>query len=172
MLVALIAMYLVITLGAYASGAVAYFITQPDNINFGTFTLRTLLYCFGSFAAMFCLTGICFGASCFFNKSSNSVAIGGGACILAFLGCILVLFGNKVFVSVGVGVEAMNFFNYLSIYTLIDTESMSNFAKAVTGAYGGAMSFNWIWELGILLVVGAILAFAGGRKFVRKDLPL
>ena len=172
MLVALIAMYLVITLGAYASGAVAYFITQPDNINFGTFTLRTLLYCFGSFAAMFCLTGICFGASCFFNKSSNSVAIGGGACILAFLGCILGLFGNKVFVSVGVGVEAMNFFNYLSIYTLIDTESMSNFAKAVTGAYGGAMSFNWIWELGILLVVGAILAFAGGRKFVRKDLPL
>lgn len=172
MIVSLVAMYFVITVGAYSSGAVAYFITQPDNINFGTFTLRTLLYCFGSFSAMFCLTGICFGASCFFNKSSNSVAIGGGACILAFLGCILGLFGNKVFVSVGVGVEAMNFFNYLSIYTLIDTESMSNFAKAATNAYGGIMSFNWIWELGILLVVGAILAYLGGHKFVRKDLPL
>lgn len=171
-LVALIAMYVVITLGAYLSGIVAFFITKPKDINFATFTLRTFLYCFGSFSAMFALVGVCFGASCFFNKSSNSVAIGGGACILAFLGCILGLFGNKVFVSVGVGVEAMNFFNYLSIYTLIDTESMSNFSKAVTGAYGGVMSFNWIWELGILLVVGVVLAFFGGRKFVRKDLPL
>jgi len=172
MIVSLVAMYIVITLGAYISGAVAFFITQPTNINFGTLTLRTFLYCFGSFAAMFGLTGICFGASCYFNKSTNSIAIGGGACILAFLGCILGLFGNKVFVSVGVGVQAMNFFNYLTIYTLIDTESMSNFAKAVTGAYGGTMSFAWMWESAILLVIGAVFAFGGAFKFVKKDLPL
>ena len=168
----LVAMYVVITTGAYVSGAVAYFITKPANINFGTFTIRTFLYCLGSFCAMFGLSGVCFGASCWFNKSNNSVAVGGGACVLAFLCCILGLFGNKVFVSVGVGVEAMNFFNYLTIYTLIDTESMSNFAKAATGAYGGAWSFNWMWELAILLVLGGVLAFVGGRKFVKKDLPL
>ena len=168
----LVAMYLIITTGAYVSGAIAFFITKPTNINFGTFTLRTLLYCLGSFCAMFGLSGICFGASCWFNKSQNSVAVGGGACILAFLCCILGLFGNKVFVSVGVGVQAMNFFNYLTIYSLIDTESMSNFAKQITGVYGGSWSFNWMWELGILLVIGAVLAFVGGRKFTKKDLPL
>lgn len=172
MILSLIAMYTVITLGAYISGAIAYFITKPTNINFGTLTLRTFLYCFGSFAAMFGLTGICFGASCFFNKSTNSIAVGGGACVLAFLCCILGLFGNKVFVSVGVGVQAMNFFNYLTIYTLIDTESMSNFAKAVTGAYGGVMTLNWVWELGILLIGGGLLAFLGAFHFVKKDLPL
>lgn len=172
MIVSLIAMYVVITLGAYISGAVAYFITKPTNINFGTLTLRTFLYCFGSFAAMFGLTGICFGASCFFNKSSNSIAIGGGACVLAFLCCILGLFGNKVFVSVGVGVQAMNFFNYLTIYTLIDTESMSNFAKAVTGAYGGVMQLNWLWEAAILFVIGGVFTALGAIHFVRKDLPL
>lgn len=172
MILSLIAMYLVITVGAYISGMIAYFVTQPANINFGTFTVRTLLYCFGSFCAMFGLTGICFGASCFFNKSNQSIAVGGGACVLAFLCCILGLFGNKVFVSVGVGVEAMNIFNYLTIYTLIDTDSMSQFAKALTGAYGGTWSFNWMWELGILLVGGIILAFFGGRRFTKKDLPL
>ena len=172
MLVALVAMYIVITAGAYSSGAIAYFITKPKDINFATFTLRTFLYCFGSFSAMFALVGICFGASCFFNKSSNSVAIGGGACILAFLGCILGLFGNKVFVSVGVGVEAMNFFNYLSLYTLIETESMSNFAKFASGAYGGVLSLNWLWEVAILFGIGGILAFLGAGRFVKKDLPL
>ena len=172
MILSLIAMYLVITVGAYISGMIAYFVTQPANINFGTFTVRTLLYCFGSFCAMFGLTGICFGASCFFNKSNQSIAVGGGACVLAFLCCILGLFGNKVFVSVGVGVEAMNIFNYLTIYTLIDTDSMSQFAKALTGAYGGTWSFNWMWELGILLVGGIVLAFFGGRRFTKKDLPL
>ena len=172
MIASLIAMYLVITVGAYISGAIGYFITKPTNINFGTFTLRTLLYCLGSFMAMFALTGICFGASCWFNKSGNSTAVGGGACVIAFLCCILGLFGNKVFVSVGVGVEAMNFFNYLTIYTLIDTESMSNFAKYVTGAYGGVMSISWLWEIGILLAVGVSLAIVGGVRFVKKDLPL
>lgn len=171
-ILSLVAMYLIITISAYVSGAIAFFITKPANINFGTFTLRTFLYCLGSFCAMFGLSGICFGASCFFNKSNQSVAVGGGACILAFLGCILGLFGNKVFVSVGVGVEAMNFFNYLTIYTLIDTESMSEFAKMATGAYGGAWNFNWIWELAILLVIGGLLAFLGGFKFTKKDLPL
>ena len=77
-----------------------------------------------------------------------------------------------MFVSVGVGVQAMNFFNYLTIYTLIDTESMSNFAKAVTGAYGGTMTLAWLWEAAILFAIGAVFAFAGAFKFVKKDLPL
>lgn len=172
MVLSLIAMYLVVTLSAYLSGMVGYFVTRPEGTNFWTFTLKTFLYCFGSFCAMFGLTGVCFGASCWFNKSNQSIALGGGACVLAFICCILGLFGSKVFVSVGVGVEAMNIFNYLTIYTLIDTESMGNFAKFVTDAYGGSLNLNWIWELGILLTLGGVLAFVGGRRFVKKDLPL
>ena len=172
MTLSLVAMYIVITIGAYSTGAIAFAVAKPNDINFGTFTVRTLLYCFGSFAAMFGLTGVCFGASCWFSKAQNSTAVGGGACILAFLCCILGLFGNKVFVSVGIGVEAMNVFNFLTIYTLIDTESMSNFAKAVTHAYGGMMSFAWLWKIAILLIIGGVGAYIGGRRFVKKDLPL
>jgi len=172
MISSLFAMYLVITLGAYLSGIVAFVINKPTNLNFGAFTLRTFLYCFASFIAMFGLTGVCFGASAVFNKSNRSIAVGGGACVCAFLFCILGLFGSKVFVSVGVGVEAMNFFNYLTIYTLIDTDSMSNFARAVNGFSDATMSFNWIWELGILVVLGAVLSFFGARHFLKKDLPL
>lgn len=171
MFMSLLAMYVVITICAFATGAIAFFIVPPDGINFGTFALRTILYCFGSFIAMFGLTGICFGASGYFNKSTKSIAVGGGACVLAFLCCILGLFGNKVFVSVGVGVEAMNVFNYLTIYTLVDTEGMSNFAKYVTGC-GYTMSLDWIWKLGVLIVIGGVFAFLGARKFVTKDLPL
>ena len=172
MILSLAAMYVVITIGAYSTGAIAFAISKPNDINFGTFTVRTLLYCLGSFSAMFGLTGICFGASCWFNKASNSTAVGGGACIVAFLCCILGLFGNKVFVSVGIGVEAMNIFNFLTIYTLIDTESMSNFAKQITGAYGGLMTLAWLWKIAVLFVVGCVFAYIGGRKFVKKDLPL
>lgn len=173
MVASLFAMYLVIALGAFISGAIAWSVTKSTNpLPFGAMALRTVLYCFGSFVAMFALTGIAFGASCWFNKSSKSVAIGGGACILAFLCCILGLFGNKVFVSVGVGVEAMNVFNYLSLYTLIDTEGMSNFAKAINGVANATMSLDWLWELGILAGIGIVFALAGGIRFTKKDLPL
>ncbi len=177
MIMSLVAMYLVITVCAYVSGAVAFYVTRPEvikpsTVTFATFSIRTLLYCFGSFIAMFGLTGICFSASAIFNKANKSIAVGGGACVLAFLCCILGLFGNKVFVSVGVGVEAMNIFNYMTIYSLVDTESMSNFAKWVTHIDGGIETYDWIWKLAILVGMGGILASVGGIYFTKKDLPL
>ncbi|MBQ0008876.1 MAG: ABC-2 transporter permease [Firmicutes bacterium] len=172
MVSSLFVMYVVIALGAFISGAVAWFVTKPANLPFGAMTLRTFLYCFGSFIAMFALTGVAFGASCWFNKSNQSIAVGGGACVLAFLCCILGLFGNKVFVSVGVGVQAMDFFNYLTIYTLIDTEGMGNFAKAINGVENVVMTIDWLWKLAILVGIGGIFAFIGSYKFTKKDLPL
>ncbi|MCQ2801801.1 MAG: ABC transporter permease [Bacilli bacterium] len=172
MVASLFVMYVVIFLGAFISGAVAWYVTKPLNLPFGAMALRTVLYCFGSFIAMFALTGVAFGASCWFNKSNQSVTIGGGACVLAFLCCILGLFGNKVFVSVGVGVQAMDFFNYLTIYTLIDTEGMGNFAKAINGVENVVMTLDWLWKLAILVGIGGIFAFIGGFKFTKKDLPL
>jgi len=173
LLTTIVGMYLTITISAVLSEFVAFLISRASNpdvvVTYSPIT--TLLFCLGSFFAIFALAGICFGASAFFNKSSNSIAVGGGACILSFLCCILGLFGNEVFVAVGVGVKAMGFFNYLSIFSLVDNTSMSNFAKAIEGL-DVTISFNWIWELAILLVIGAVFAFAGGRRFIKKDLPL
>ena len=169
----IVAMYIVITVSAVSSEFIAYIVNKssnPDNIAPYS-PITTLLFSFGSFLAIFALAGICFGASSFFNKSSNSIAVGGGACIISFLCCIMGLFGNEVFVAVGIGVKAMNMFNYLSLFTLVDNSSMSAFAKAVQG-YDVTISFQWIWKLGILLAIGAVFAYIGGRRFVKKDLPL
>ncbi|MBO4668012.1 MAG: hypothetical protein J5666_07830, partial [Bacilli bacterium] len=68
----------------------------------------------------------------------------------------------------------MYYFNYLSIFYLSDTSSMSNFCNAlfVHDVDLTSFSFNWIWELGILIVIGSLFAFIGGRRFIKKDLPL
>lgn len=172
MVLALIAMYVVITSTALISEAIGQAIRLANNPNAAkSIPLRTIMYCTASFLAMFALMGICFGASAFFNKSKYSIAVGGGASIVCFLFCILGLFGNKAFVSVGVGVQSMNVFNYMTLFTLIDTDSMGNFAKAVSG-YDVAISYNWIWEFAVMFVIGLTTAYIGGRRFIRKDLPL
>ena len=172
MVVALLAMYVIITSSALVSEAIAQAIRLSNNPDAArNVPLRTIMYCVASFLAMFALMGICFGASAFFNKAKYSIAVGGGASIICFLFCILGLFGNKVFVSLGVGVQAMNSFNYFTLFTLIDTDSMGLFAKAVSGL-DAEMSLNWIWQWATLFVVGVVTAYFGARHFIKKDLPL
>ena len=168
------AMYLVITVFSLASEGISTLIVKAQGNEVQWIPLRTLLFCFGSFAAMFGLSGICFGASCFFNKYNYSIATGGGISVLSFICCILGLFGNEAFVAVGIGVKTMYLFNYLSIFYLIDTPSMSNFCNAlfVKDVDLSTFSFNWIWEIGILLLIGGVFAYIGGRRFTKKDLPL
>lgn len=168
----LLAMYIAITSIALISeviaGAIRISIGGERNMN----VLRTVLLCFSSFSALFAIGGICIGASAFFNKNKYALAVGGGVCVICFLCCILGLFGNKVFVSVGIGVEAMNVFNYATLLTFIDTESVKEFAYAVSGNTDYAMNFNWIWEVAILLGVGTVFVTIGSLRFLKKDLPL
>ena len=167
------AMYIVIFASAFSSEAIANAIqmsAHPEAQSSWN-PLTTPLFCLGSFLSIFALGGIAFGASAFFNKSSNSIAVGGGVCVVSFLCCILGLFGNEVFVAVGIGVKAMSFFDYLSIFTLVDNTSMSAFAKAVSGL-DVEISFDWIWKLGVLLAIGLVFPILGGFHFVKKDLPL
>ncbi|MBQ7242761.1 MAG: hypothetical protein IJS52_00935 [Bacilli bacterium] len=165
-------MYAAITGTALLSEAIAGLMRIARGGQRNMNALRTLLLCLSSFSAIFAIGGICFGASSFFNKSRNAIAVGGGVCVICFLACIMGLFGSKVFVSVGIGVEAMNIFNYASIFTLIDTESVKNFSYAVYGTPDYSMDFAWIWEIGILWVVGIIFALIGSMTFLKKDLPL
>ena len=175
LILAITAMYTLITVSAIGSEGIATLIVKHSGKEVMWMPIRTLLFCLGSYIAIFGLAGICFGASCFFNKQTYSLATGGGVSVLSFICCIMGLFGNEAFVAVGIGVKSMYFFNYLSLFFLIDTTSMSNFSKAIYTPQEVDMTascFNWIWELGILIVIGAVFAFIGARRFVKKDLPL
>lgn len=166
-------MYSVITVGVYAAATVGFFAAQQPLSMFGAFTIKTLLLCLSSFAAMTCLTGISFGASAYFNKSNQSIAVGGGICVLSLIGSIMGIFGSDVFCAVGVGVPAMKFFNYVSFFAFIDTGSISALTKAL--GEGSQITYSclaWAWEIPLLFVVGGVASFIGGRKFIKKDLPL
>ena len=176
LLASVTAMYVIITACALGSEAIANAIklaNNPEATNI-RLPLRSILYCVGSYISILALGGICFGASCFFNKSSNATVVGGGVCVVSFLACILGLFGNKVFVAVGVGVEAMKVFDFFSMFTLIDTESMSNFAKAIAenDFINYTAIYDWTWKLGIMVAIFLLFSYAGGRYFTKKDLPL
>lgn len=174
LVLSIIAMYIVITLFSLGSEGISTLLVKSSGQAVKWVPVRTLLFCVGSFAAIFALSGICFGASCFFNKYNHSIAVGGGVSVLSFICCILGLFGNEAFVAVGIGVRPMYFFNYLSLFYLIDTPSISTFCNAVFLKTTDltAVCFNWIWEIAILLLIGGVFAFIGARRFVKKDLPL
>lgn len=163
----LVAMYLVVTACSMGSEFIGYGIKALP--------LRTLLYNFSSLCVLIALGGVTFFSSCFFNSSKHSFALGGGFCVVNFLATILGLFGTPVFISVGIGVSAMNTFNYVSLITLFDTDSISNFAKFLANVNDGnvyTLSFAWLIKDAILLFIGFALAFIGGYRFTKKDLPL
>ena len=174
LVLSIIAMYIVITISALTSELVAHFVARHQNPDAEVIytPLSTLLLCFSSFFSIFALAGIGFGASCWFNKSNYSIAVGGGVCVISFICCILGLFGNQVFVAVGLGVKAMDFFNYLSIFTLVDGDAISEFAKATLQIDGNTFNLAWLWKDAILFGIGWIFAVVGGFKFLKKDLPL
>jgi ABC-type transport system involved in multi-copper enzyme maturation permease subunit len=92
--------------------------------------LRTFLLELGSYFALSALAGIAFMGSCLFNRTRKSLALGGGFAVWCFLAMVIGLFDTKTFVSLGLGVEAMRIFNYMTILTLFDTESVAVFLQA------------------------------------------
>ena len=168
----LLLMYATVTGTALLSEAIAGMMRIAAGGQRNMNALRTFLLCFSSFSALFAIAGVCFGASCFFNKSRFSIAVGGGICVISFLCCIMGLFGNQVFISVGIGVEAMGVFNYASLFTLIDTDSVKQFAYYVYGQPDSVLSLNWAWECAILWGVGIVFTLLGSLRFLKKDLPL
>ena len=120
---------------------------------------QILLFNLGSFITLFAISGICFLSSCWFNRSKQAMSIGGGLSMFFLVATILGLFGSKVMPS-ALRIEAMNYFNYVSIITLFDTISIID----------GTLSFIWKW--GILIAVGIVAYVIGVNKFNKKDLPL
>ena len=172
--ISIVAMYLVITASASLSEFIANLIAKLQNPEASSrySPIMTVILCLSSFCAIFALAGISFGASTWFNKSNYSIAVGGGIGVVSFLCCILGLFGNQVFIAVGIGVKAMDVFNYISLFTLVDADSISEFAKACMGISNTTFSLHWLYKDAILIAIGFIFAYIGSFKFLKKDLPL
>lgn len=124
-------------------GIVTASFVAPGELKIGTF----LLVCLGLFFFAFATSGICFAASCWFNKSGNSLMVGAGLPVLFYLFSILS------------GMSGLEFFKYFSLNTLFD-------ADAIVAGTG------YIIQFVVLLVIGAALYAVGIYKFLKKDLPL
>ncbi len=124
-------------------------------ITYGQLALLNL----GAFITMFAISGICFLTSSWFNRSKLSMSIGGGLSMFFFVATILGLFGSTSIPNM-MRVDAMNFFNYLSIISLFDCLSILE----------GSLTF--LWKLAILLGIGIVAYIISIVKFKKKDLPL
>ena len=113
----------------------------------------------GAFFVMFAVSGICYLASAIFNREKNSLSVGGGLTMFFLVCSILGLFGEKVIPS-AIRIEAMNYFNYASIISLFNVQSILD---GTTAYINGFL---------ILFVIGMISYIIGIMKFDRKDLPL
>ena len=153
LLVSLFVMYAILTvvslLSVWVVGGNAF------AINYGEIALFNL----GAFLTMFAFAGFCFMCSAIFNRSKHSLSIGGGLTIFMLVCTILGLFGSNVVPS-AMRIDAMNFFNYLSIITFFDTVSILD----------GGLSF--LWKFGVLLAIGIVCIIIGIFRFDKKDLPL
>ena len=153
MIVSLFAMFALLTItsviSVWISGGNSFAINYSE----------VLLFNLGAFLTMFAFAGFTFMCSALFNRTKYSMGIGGGISIFSLVCTILGLFGSTIVPS-AMRINAMNFFNYLSIITLYDTVSIMS----------GALSY--LWKFGILLLIGIATFIIGIFRFDKKDLPL
>lgn len=116
-------------------------------------------YALGNYLVTLAISGICFCASSVFNKTRYAIAIGGGLNIFFFICSILGLFGTKAIPGT-VRIEAMDFFNYLSILSLYDGMAVMD----------GDVVY-WYKLIG-LVAISIVTYGAGIAVFNKKDLPL
>lgn len=133
--------FLVGILGTIAGSAIKI---DASMFSLGKFWIMIL----GFFLYGFAISGICFLASCWFNKSSKSIMVGAGIPIAFFL------FNQLSGID-----KNLDFLKYFSINTLFD-------ASAIAG--GGSFIIQYV----ALFVIGIVLYVIGINKFLRKDLPL
>lgn len=156
------ALYLVLSLFAMFSVTTVTSLVCLRIVDSSAITLTygdLVLINLGAFLTMFAMSGISFMASCLFNRSKHSMNIGGGLNMFFLVASMLGLFGSKIMPSV-VRLSSLNFFNYVTIITLFDVNSI----------LAGTTTFIWKWA--ILVGIGLICFLIGSIRFQKKDLPL
>ncbi len=126
---------------------------------------QVLLLNLGGFCVMLAVSGICFMASCLFSLSKHSLAVGGSITVFFFVCKILGMFGQPDFVNLGMGVEAMNVFNYMTIVSLLDSTAIATIGTE-------AVSLAFLWKFAILIGIAVVTYAVGMWRFTKKDLPL
>ena len=147
----LILMFLIIGAVGIITTAI---VGSNNNISYGELFKLNI----GALVTMIAISGICFIASAWFNRSKYAVGVGGGLSMFFLVSTILGLFGSNS-IPEALRIEAMNFFNYTSIISLFNVNAILE---------GG----TYIPGLIILLVVATITYTIGIIKFDKKDLPL
>ena len=122
--------------------------------------LDLCLYALGNFMVSLAISGINFLTSCHFNKTSQSIGVGGGIAIFFFICSILGLFATKAIPGT-IRITMMSLFNYLTINSLFDALSV------MSGDY-----FTYWFKLMFLLIIAIVTYFIGALDFKKKDLPL
>ncbi len=107
-----------------------------------------LLMNVGIFLLLFATSSISFLASCIFNLSKNSLALGAGIPVAFF-----------IFDVMGKTSDSMEAFKYFSLNTLYDSSAI------ISGSGYGV-------QFAVLGVMGVVLYVAGMIWFTKKDLPL
>ncbi len=125
-------------------GSAANAILSPGKLDLGLFwTINLVMFCF-----VFAISGICFVASCWFNKSGSALTLGAGLPLAFFLCNTLAGFGSE-----------LSFFKYLTLNTLFSPMDI--------------IAGNGFWlEALVLLGIGLALYAVGITRFLKKDLPL
>ncbi len=118
------------------------------------------LYALGNFMVCLAISGINFFASCHFNKTSQSIGVGGGITIFFFICSILGLFATKAIPGT-IRINMMNIFNYMTLDSLFDPLAVmdQNYGK-------------FFFKLAFLLLIALVTYIAGALRFKKKDLPL
>lgn len=119
----------------------------------------------GMYILVEAIGAICYFGSCFFNRSRNSMAFGGGFTVWFFIASLLGMFGSPSLVDMGMGVESLNIFNKLTLIGLYDLNSIATIGS-------GALDTTFVWKFAILAGIAIIFYIAGFMKFKTKDLPL
>lgn len=119
-------------------------LVQPGELPVGTFLILTL----GSLLLNFAIGAITFFASCLFNRSSQSLALGGGLTVFFFAANILAGLSNT-----------LEILENATIVTLFDS------AAIISGEGYGIQLF-------ILIGIALTLYILGITAFNKKDLPL
>ena len=122
--------------------------------------LQLLYYSIGGYAVCFAIAGICFLSSCIFNKSKMSLGCGMGVSMFFLVISIIGIFGMNTMPSV-IRIEAMNYFNYVTIVRLFDVNAVLQNDMLTYGL-----------KLIALFGIGAATTLGGCIYFEKKDLPL